>query len=92
MIFNSSKSVKHYFSFYRCLHKTGGCLPFTPKRSTSVVTAVLKLHNKCVDDKMPLPDVTEDLFLNDDNTIIARPENTVGNAQGIRERLIQKFV
>lgn len=56
------------------------------------MTAVLKLHNKCVDDKLSLPDVTEDLFLNDDSTIIARPENTVGNAQGIRERLIQKFV
>lgn len=93
VIFNSSKSITLFF-FLQMLTQNG-CLPtisFTSETSPSAVTAVLKLHNKYVGDKLPLSDDTEYLFLNDDNVICVSPESIVGKAQGVRERLIQRFM
>ncbi|XP_063446531.1 putative nuclease HARBI1 [Mytilus trossulus] len=75
-------------SRYRRLHKTGGCLPFTPDKSAIVVTAVFKLHNKCIDDKLPLPDFTDDFIDNVDNHIRDIAPATV---QTLREHIIQRF-
>ncbi|CAC5377296.1 HARBI1 [Mytilus coruscus] len=76
-------------SRYRCLHKTGGCLPFTPERSAIVVTAVFKLHNKCIDDKLPLPDLIDEFIDNGDNHNVR--DIAPANVQTLRERIIQRF-
>ncbi|CAG2203640.1 HARBI1 [Mytilus edulis] len=76
------------YGLKKCLHKTGGCLPFTPDKSAIVVTAVFKLHNKCIDDKLPLPDFTDDFIDNGDNHI---RDIAPANVQTLREHIIQKF-
>ncbi|WAR15821.1 HARB1-like protein [Mya arenaria] len=40
----------------RCLHRSGGVLPFSPGKSCRVFLACCKLHNLCIDNNMPLPD------------------------------------
>ncbi|KAK6172642.1 hypothetical protein SNE40_016257 [Patella caerulea] len=47
-------------SRFRCLHKTTGCLPFSTDRCCKVIVACMKLHNFCMDEKVPLPDLQED--------------------------------
>ncbi|CAG2192787.1 HARBI1 [Mytilus edulis] len=76
------------YGLKKCLHKTGGCLPFTPDKSAIVVTAVFKLHNKCIDDKLPLPDFTDDFIDNGDNHI---RDIAPANVQTLREHIIQRF-
>ena len=54
--------------FFRCLHKTGGCLPLRPGKCCKVITACMRLHNLCLDQNIPLPDPPivqgEDLHVN----------------------------
>lgn len=45
---------------FRCLHKTGGCLTFSPKRNVNIIVATGILHNKCVRRNIPLPDDSDD--------------------------------
>lgn len=41
-------------SRFRCLHKSGGCLPFTPAKCALVIETCCRLHNKAIDEKIPL--------------------------------------
>ncbi|XP_053382894.1 putative nuclease HARBI1 [Mercenaria mercenaria] len=41
-------------SRFRCLHKTGGCLQFTPGKCANVISACMRLHNMCIDRNIPL--------------------------------------
>ncbi|XP_052799657.1 putative nuclease HARBI1 isoform X2 [Mya arenaria] len=43
-------------SRFRCLHRSGGVLPFSPGKSCRFFLACCKLHNLCIDNNMPLPD------------------------------------
>ena len=81
--------------FCSCIHKTGGCLPFAPIKCNKIITAVFKLHNKCIAEHLPMP-------IWDDNTDGANDDNNVNNqhyhevnqcvnGQNTRERLIQRF-
>ncbi|CAG2256871.1 HARBI1 [Mytilus edulis] len=40
-------------SRFRCLHKTTGCLHFTPKKCTNIVLACFILQNICKDKSIP---------------------------------------
>ena len=40
--------------FNRCLHKTGGALSYKPERSTGIIEACFRLHNKGVDENIPI--------------------------------------
>ncbi|XP_046547254.1 putative nuclease HARBI1 [Haliotis rubra] len=48
-------------SRFRCLHKSGGCLPFNPKKCHQVVYATCQLHNFCINLRLPAPPTLEDL-------------------------------
>ena len=41
---------------FRCLHKSGGCLTFSPKHSINILVATGVLHNQCMRSNIPLPD------------------------------------
>ncbi|XP_046568629.1 putative nuclease HARBI1 [Haliotis rubra] len=43
-----------------CLHKTTGCLPFSTDKCCKVIIACMKLHNYCMDEKVPLPELHEE--------------------------------
>jgi hypothetical protein len=40
--------------FYRCHHRTGGALSYKPERSTGIIEACFRLHNKAVDENIPI--------------------------------------
>ncbi|XP_046328206.2 putative nuclease HARBI1 isoform X1 [Haliotis rufescens] len=47
-------------SRFRCLHKSTGCLPFSTSKNCKVIMAAFKLHNFCMDQKVPLPQLLEE--------------------------------
>ncbi|WAR17873.1 HARB1-like protein [Mya arenaria] len=49
---------------FRCLSKSGGCLPFAPEKSANIILCCFKLHNLCLERGLPLPDISSD---NDDS-------------------------
>ncbi|XP_046565298.1 putative nuclease HARBI1 [Haliotis rubra] len=47
-------------SRFRCLHKSTGCLWFSPQRCVAVIMAAFKLHNFCIDKNIaPPPEDTD---------------------------------
>lgn len=74
-------------SRFRCLHRSGGCLPFRPEKCTRVVTACVRLHNLCCDRGIPMPDGNYTNEVVDDQ--IVQPDG--GNAVADRNRIINLF-
>lgn len=48
-------------SRWRCLHKTGGCMMFSPERCIRVIVATAVLHNICVQRRLPEPEEDADI-------------------------------
>ncbi|XP_067653981.1 putative nuclease HARBI1 [Haliotis asinina] len=40
---------------FRCLHKSSGCLWFSPERCTVIIMACFKLHNYCINNGVHVP-------------------------------------
>ncbi|ROT83096.1 putative nuclease HARBI1, partial [Penaeus vannamei] len=57
-------------SRFRCLHKSGGALQYTPEKCAKIVACCMLLHNICVKRGIPFQDILE----NDDP-----PEEAVMN-------------
>ena len=62
---------------YRCLHKTGRCLPFTPGKSCQVVGVCMRLHNKCNEIGLSLPGVDDDAAESHDNAVVHQDNMSV---------------
>lgn len=45
---------------WRCLHKSGGYLHFVPMRCVKVIVATAILHNICIENRLPSPNVLPD--------------------------------
>ncbi|XP_062618375.1 putative nuclease HARBI1 [Saccostrea cucullata] len=43
-------------SRFRCLHKTGGSLPFSPLKCSRVIETCFRLHNVAIEEKLPIRD------------------------------------
>ncbi|XP_062581522.1 putative nuclease HARBI1 [Saccostrea cucullata] len=41
-------------SRFRCLHKSGGCLPFKPTKCAIIIETCCRLHNKAIEERIPL--------------------------------------
>ena len=53
--------IRFYYTFFRCLHSTGGILQLLPERSCRVVVACAVLHNLAIELKLEAPDnIVED--------------------------------
>jgi hypothetical protein len=72
------------------LHPTGGVLPYGTEKCVKAIVACFKLHNKCIGDRIPLPDVDvdEEAAANDD--VYGEAQVDV-QAQQLRRRLVQRF-
>ena len=73
------------------VHKSGGCLPFTPVKSAAVTVACMKLHNKCIMDNLPAPVMLDD---DDDNGAtgdLYTGQNKDKNAIQARKDIINLF-
>ncbi|XP_062566936.1 putative nuclease HARBI1 [Saccostrea cucullata] len=77
-------------SRFRCIHKSGGMLLFTPAKSVQIITAVFKLHNMCMDIKLP---IDGEMCDNDPDQEFSGPQGVIadGAGQTVRQRLIQRF-
>ncbi|XP_046563455.1 putative nuclease HARBI1 [Haliotis rubra] len=76
-------------SRFRCLHKSTGCLPFTPAKSSKIIMACFKLHNFCLSRNMPcLVDHDLDEDENDDNHFPDGSPQTDG--QTVRRNIIRE--
>ena len=73
----------------RCLHPTGGVLPFALPKSLKAIVACFKLHIKCISDGVPNPDIEFEEAVNDINVNADLPPNPAGHQ--IRQRLVQRF-
>ncbi|XP_041363668.1 putative nuclease HARBI1 [Gigantopelta aegis] len=74
-------------SRFRCLHKSTGCLPFSPTRCSHVIMAAFKLHNFCLDLKLPNPpEVDADTFQVDQDACQDQQEG-----RQIRRQLIEQY-
>ncbi|XP_052234177.1 putative nuclease HARBI1 isoform X2 [Dreissena polymorpha] len=72
---------------FRCLHRSGGVLPFRPGKCMEVVVVCAKLHNLCLDLKIPFDNEEEEVDIDED------PQNLYpeGNNQQCRQRIIAMF-
>ncbi|XP_062598054.1 putative nuclease HARBI1 [Saccostrea cucullata] len=78
-------------SRFRCLHKTGGCLPFSPEKCIKVISVAMKLHNVCIDRKVPLVAPGGDgVEINSEEDTVYLGQDRDGTLQ--RERLVQLFI
>ncbi|XP_052271216.1 putative nuclease HARBI1 isoform X2 [Dreissena polymorpha] len=76
-------------SRFRCLHKTGGYLQFSPQKIALVVTVCAKLHNLCLSDGFL--DIDDIDVLDDDDNVQLPLENPDLNVLRARALLIERF-
>ena len=65
---------------FRCPHKTGGCLTFSPERNVIIIVSTGILCKDCVKRSGPL--------LDDDDEDVVRDDTTIYNGRQIRAHLI----
>lgn len=75
----------------RCLHKTGGHLPYKPSISVKIISSCFKLHNKCIDDGVPLLNIEDGGNEVEIEHHIDMPANHNHDAQTFRQRLVNRF-
>ncbi len=87
-LFSQSYISKFGFPNFRCLHKSTGCLPFTPVKCSKIIMACFKLHNFCLSRNMPcVLDHDIDDEENDDNCLPVTPSQNDG--QSVRRNVIR---
>ncbi|XP_069108158.1 putative nuclease HARBI1 [Argopecten irradians] len=75
-------------SRFRCLHPTGGVLPFRPSKCAKVLETCVRLHNKAMSEKLPL--LEGGVVLNQ-HDYIYRGEPATRTAQEKRLRISSRF-
>lgn len=73
--------------FYRCPRKTGGALSYKPERSTGIIEACFRIHNKAVDENIPIN--RDDPLPIINNNRVQQQQNIA--VQAIRNQIIQRF-
>lgn len=73
---------------FRCLHKTGGCLPYKPSKCTRIIECAMRLHNLAIERNVPLMEIAEPEPVEQEVHHLAN-ENI--NASTLRMRIVQTF-
>ncbi|XP_060584266.1 putative nuclease HARBI1 [Ruditapes philippinarum] len=84
---------------FRCLHKSGGYMTYTPIKCAKIITAVAVLHNMCISRNLPLiddnvnhEDDDNDSDVNgDDNNENNRENNNNDDGRQVRDNLIREM-
>ncbi|XP_046543302.1 putative nuclease HARBI1 [Haliotis rubra] len=74
-------------SRFRCLHKSTGCLQFSPEKCNAVIMAAFKLHNFCKDNNLPDPPM---IMSETDNSTDYSVDTDLADGVSIRRELIAK--
>lgn len=56
---------------YRCLHKTGGALAYTPSKCVRIIECCCRLHNRAIEDRIPAPATGQVPIFSDNDTFNA---------------------
>uniref|UniRef100_A0A8W8JX39 DDE Tnp4 domain-containing protein n=1 Tax=Magallana gigas TaxID=29159 RepID=A0A8W8JX39_MAGGI len=75
-------------SRFRCLHRTGGVLPFSPSRCSQIIQCCIRLHNLAVSEKVPLLEGVVVQNINDNAVFNA---NAPRRAQDVRIQVANLF-
>ena len=77
--------------YFRCLHKTGGCIYMNPKKYCAVIMACARLHNFCLQNQVPLPQ-DQEIDDNDDDGVDDNVQvNDAQTAVNYRQQIIRLF-
>lgn len=81
---------------FRCLHDTGGCLQSPPDGCVKVITACAVLHNLCIDNSVPAPEIDSNNPPTGGDVemmIPSLPASTDSRNSGVitRKKLIERF-
>ncbi|XP_052242426.1 putative nuclease HARBI1 [Dreissena polymorpha] len=79
--------VERAFGLLKARFRSGGVLPFRPGKCMEVVVVCAKLHNLCLDLKIPFDNEKEEVDIDEDPQTLY-PE---GNNQQCRQRIIAMF-
>nr|XP_022309101.1 putative nuclease HARBI1 [Crassostrea virginica] len=74
-------------SRFRCLHKSGGALAYTPAKCVRIIECCCRLHNKAIDEKVPAP-ATSNISLYSENYQINCDNSRASN---VRDMIIRRF-
>ncbi|KAJ8300621.1 hypothetical protein KUTeg_022140 [Tegillarca granosa] len=74
----------------RCLHKTGGSLPYKPGKCTKIIECAMRLHNLAIGLKVPLTEDVEPQEVDDNQDLAPTFKNNMTVA-ALRGRIIQRF-
>ncbi|XP_046544619.1 putative nuclease HARBI1 [Haliotis rubra] len=73
-------------SRFRCLHKSSGCLQFTPTKCAQIIMLAFKLHNFCIDSRLDNPPALEEESAPEIDYVYQGPLN---DGHRMRKELIQ---
>lgn len=75
-------------SRFRCLHKSGGCMMFSPQRDVKVIAATAVLHNICVRNRIPIQ-VEDD---QEDHDLDMPDDDTDGQRRDVDGRMARQVI
>lgn len=76
-------------SRFRCLHRSGGSLQYTPEKCAKIVISSMYLHNLCVKRGLPVP---EEMVDEDDHPEEPHGgEHARGRGRAVRQEIINNF-
>lgn len=83
-------------SRFRCLHQSGGTLQYEPRKCSKIAAACMLLHNRCINRRLPVPEVLEEELEEEDNVHHADVEEDpqpgiLANGQHKRNEIVTNF-
>ena len=74
--------------YCRCLHTTGGALPFSPSKCSRVIQTCMRLHNLAIEERIPLYQGVVMVNLNEDFLFQGNPTQ---RARNLRNQVASLF-
>jgi hypothetical protein len=77
--------------FNRCLHITGGYLPYKPPKCAKIIECAFRLHNLAIKERVPLMEAAPEVEVESYVPCATVANNTPASAAAARDRVVQKF-
>ncbi|XP_062597886.1 putative nuclease HARBI1 [Saccostrea cucullata] len=74
--------------YFRCLHKTGGALAYTPATCVRIIECCCRLHNRAIEEKLPIPLAGQVAIYFNNHTVNTQ---NIASAVNIRNIIVRRF-